>query len=532
MIWWFICAITVSLIIGIIAGNFISGKSFGRKLFLNSAGKVNVILDIINEDYVDAVNMHDITEGAIRNIINELDPHSAYISTSELQGINEDMDGHFGGIGIDYFVHEDTMVVANVFYGSPSSQAGILPGDRIIRINDSICTGMDITQEMVSKKLRGKVGSTMKLTVQRNFSPELINYKIKRDNILMTTVKAAYQVEEGIGLIKIYDKFSQTTYNEFMQAISQLKAQGCSSYILDLRGNGGGSYEAAVQIINEFLPEGRKIVTTEGKSFPQTESIADGRGSFQNNPLVILIDQLSASASEIIAGAIQDNDRGLIIGRTSFGKGLVQNQIELSDGSAIRLTIARYYTPSGRNIQRKYELGKSDLYNQEWINRLTHGENFESNMPDETAAFQTLHGRTVYGNGGITPDIFVPMNDAQLTSYYIHLDEKGIFRQFTLEYIDQNRAFLNTLKDNAAMLDYLKKQPLLREIVQFSEENGIRKRTALISRSANQILLTTYACILGNFFGENDFYEIYLSNDPDIARAVKMIRGGETTPKK
>jgi carboxyl-terminal processing protease len=527
MIWWFICAISVSLVVGIIVGNFISGKSLGRKLFLNPANKINVILDIVNEDYVDAVNMKDITEGAIRNIINELDPHSAYISDYELQSLNEDMDGHFGGIGIDCFIKEDTLVVAQVIYGGPASQAGILPGDRIIRVNDTIFVGMEKPDESLKKSLRGKVGSFLKMTVQRNFSSKFIEYKIKRDNILMTTVKAAYKLEDNIGFIKIYDKFSQTTYDEFMQAVTQLKAQGCTSYILDLRGNAGGSYEAAVQIINEFLPAGRKIVTTEGKSFPKTESVADGRGSFQNNPLVILIDQLSASASEIIAGSIQDNDRGLIIGRTSFGKGLVQNQINLSDGSALRLTIARYYTPSGRNIQRRYELGKSDVYNQEFITRLTHGENFENNTPDETATFQTLHGRTVYGNGGITPDIFMPMNEAQLTSYYINLEEQNIFGRFAFEYIDRNREFLNTLKDDAAMLEYLKTQPLLREIVQYAEDNDIRKRTSLIARSANQILLTTYACILGNFFGENDFYQIYFSNDTDIARAVKAIQRGE-----
>ncbi|GHV20714.1 peptidase S41 [Clostridia bacterium] len=499
---------------------------------MTSNNKINVILDIINEDYVDPVNMKDITEGAIRNIVNELDPHSTYITDSDLPGINNDMDGYFGGIGVDYFLHKDTIVVMNLTHGGPSSQAGLMPGDRIVTVDDSVFSGSDITEEKIMKTLRGPIGSPVKLGIRRNFSDPVIEYTIQRSEILMTTVKAAYEVKKGIGFIKIYDKFSHTTYDEFVQAMTKLVARGCTSFIIDLRTNSGGSYEAAIKIINEFLPAGRMIVYAEGKSFPRTESISDGSGNLPYNPVVILMDQMSASASEIVAGAIQDNDRGLIIGRRSFGKGLVQNQIALSDGSAVRLTIARYYTPSGRNIQRKYELGKSVAYNQDWLDQFNNGESFyeDSIKIDTTEVYKTIHGRTVYGNGGIIPDIFIPVDTAHLSSYYINLENKGIFNRFAFEYSDKHRTILSQFKDYSSMLTYLKTQLTLEDMVRYAEENGVKKRTFQIYRSANQILNTTYACILSNFFGDNVFYQVYLSNDPVIARAVQAIQKGEAYP--
>ncbi|MDR0681718.1 MAG: PDZ domain-containing protein [Dysgonamonadaceae bacterium] len=530
--WQIATSIAVSLIIGILIGNFISGKSLGRSLFLTPNNKINVILDIINEDYVDPINLKEMTEGAIVNIINELDPHSNYIPGSELQTVNVDMEGHFGGIGASFFIHKDTIVITNLVYGGPSSQAGLLPGDRIIYVNDSLFTGPEITEDKILNTLRGPVGSTVKLGIQRDFSDAIITYRIKRNNILLTTVKAFYEVKKGIGFIKIYDKFSHSTYDEFMQAATKLIAQGCTSFILDLRMNSGGSFEVAGKIINEFLPADRMIVYAEGKSFPRIETISDGSGIFPENQLVVLIDQMSASASEIVAGAIQDNDRGLIIGRRSFGKGLVQNQIELSDGSAVRLTIARYYTPSGRNIQRKYQLGKSDEYNQEWINRINSGEGFyeDSVKIDKSLVYNTISGRPVYGNGGIMPDIFVPIDTTHLSTYYINLNNKDIFNKFAFEYSDKNRKILNTFKDHLSMLEYLKTQPVLYEIVRFAEENGVKKRTFMINRYSNQILLTTYACILSNFFGDEAFYQVYLSDDPVIAKAIEAIRKGDAFP--
>ena len=529
---WLIIAVTISLITGIVIGNFISGRSLGRRLFMTPHNKINVILDIINEDYVDAVNIKELTENAIRNIIGELDPHSTYILDHDLPGINDDMDGHYGGIGVNYFLYNDTVVIMNLTHGGPSSQAGLLPGDRIVTVNQTPFTGPDITEEKILMTMRGPVGSAITLGIRRNFSDSLMEYTIRRGAILIPTVSAAYEVAEGIGFIKIQDKFTHTTYDEFVQAMTQLVSAGCKSFIVDLRANSGGAYEAAIKIINEFLPDNRMIVYAEGKSFPRKRSVSDGSGNLPDNPLVILIDQLSASASEIVAGAIQDNDRGLIVGRRSYGKGLVQNQIELSDGSAVRLTVARYYTLSGRNIQRKYELGKSDEYNQEWINQFNSGQGFykDSVKMDTAQVYKTLHGRTVYGNSGILPDIFIPVDTAYLSNYYIHLDNKNIFNRFAFEYSDTHRTELSRFKDFSSMLEYLKTQVLLEDVVRFAEENGVKKRTSQIRRSASQIMATTYACIVGNFFGDNAFYQVYLTRDPMIARAVQAIRNGEASP--
>jgi carboxyl-terminal processing protease len=527
--WWIAIGILLSLIIGFIAGSFISGRSFGRQLFFSSGNKINVILDIVNEDYVDAINMKDLTEDAIKRIISELDPHSVYISPNDLQTFNDDMEGHFGGIGADFIQYRDTIIIVGVVPGGPSEQAGLLRNDRIITIDDSLFTGSSITEEKILNAVKGNIDSIVRLGVKRGASDKIIPFEIKRGAIPLITVPAAYQVEKGIGLIKIYDKFSHTTYKEFVNALARLTAQGCHSFIIDLRMNGGGMMDAAVNIANEFLPRGRRIVYTEGKAFPREESIANGTGTCQEGQLVILMDQMSASASEIVAGAIQDNDRGLIIGRRSFGKGLVQNQIKLSDGSALRLTIARYYTPSGRNIQRHYQLGKTEEYNQEWINQFANGEGFyaDSIKLDKSLEYFTVHGRTVYGGGGIMPDIFVPIDTADLTTYYIKLENKRIFDQFAFEYSETNREKLDNFKNYTDMWEYLKTQPVLYEIVRYAEERGVRRRSNLIAKSSNQILITTYASILRNFFGDEAFYPVYMSNDPVVKKAVETIKNGE-----
>jgi carboxyl-terminal processing protease len=442
------------------------------------------------------------------------------------------MDGHFAGVGIESFVHSDTLVIVNMAQGGPAQQAGLLPGDRIVTVNDTLFAGKDFSQEKILNAMRGEVGTTVKVGILRQGMTDIQDYSLKRDYIPITTVKAAYQIEPGIGLIKIFDKFSHTTYDEFIKAIAELLNQGCQSFIIDLRMNSGGSFDAAVKICNEFLSKGRNIVYTEGKSFPREYAIATGSGTLQNNQIVILMDQVSASASEIVAGAIQDNDRGLIIGRRSFGKGLVQNQIELSDGSAFRLTIARYYTPSGRNIQRKYTLGNADEYNQEWFDRFSNGEEFHENSAtiDTTLLFHTLNGRVVYGGGGIMPDIFVPLDTSELTSYYINLDNKNIFHLFACEYTDANRDKLNEFKTSESMLEYLKTQPILSEIVDFATERKVKPRTALINISANYILNTAYANILQNFFGDKAFFMVYMNRDKDIQKAVEILRKGQAYP--
>lgn len=529
---WIIVLLFLALIVGFFVGTFISGKSFARKLFVNSDNKIEVILDIINQEYVDMINVKDITENTISKIMRELDPHSEYISAKDLLFLKDDMEGHFAGIGVDFVIHLDTIVVISVTHGGPSEQAGILAGDRIVTVNDSVFTGINLTEEKVLNTFKGLVGDPVKVGIKRTDSEGIHNYTMVRSFIPLTTVKAAYEAAPGIGYIKIYDKFSNTTYDEFLNAVAKLLNQGCASFIIDLRMNKGGAFEAALNISNEFLSAGQLIVYNEGKSYPREDFLANGLGTLQKNQLVILTDQISASASEIVAGAIQDNDRGLIIGRKTFGKGLVQNQIELSDGSALRLTIARYFTPSGRNIQRAYEMGKSEQYNQEWIEKIFSDESFkeESIAMDTTHIYYTSLGRKVYGGGGIMPDIFVPIDTTELTSYYIELENKGVFHEFAFDYSDANRETLKQFKNYKEMLEYLKTQPILNEIIRYADEKGIRRRSSLIRISEGRIRDTAYANILLNFFGEEASFIVLMDNDNMVKKAIEVLQNEEAYP--
>ena len=529
---WFVVFVLLALIAGFVAGNLISGKSLARKLLLKTGNKVDVIVDIISDEYVDAINTNDLIENAITKIVAELDPHSNYIPANVLETLNENMDGRFAGIGINTMLYSDTIVIISVIPGGAAEQAGILDGDRIIAIDDSIVAGKNLPEEKIVEILHGKIGTSVKLGIIRESSDIIKEYTIIRTYIPLSSVKAAFEIADGIGIIKIYDTFTNNTYNEFISAMAKLLNKGCQSFIIDLRMNKGGSFETAVNICNEFLSQGQTIVYMEGRSFPREYVTANGSGTLQDKQVIILMDQISASASEIVAGAIQDNDRGLVMGRRSFGKGLVQNQIELSDGSAVRLTIARYFTPSGRNIQRKYEMGKAEEYNQEWIERLSSGEGLykDSVVLDTSRSYYTLNGREVFGGGGIMPDIFVPFDTTELTSYYLNLENKGIYNQFAFEYSDTNRSKLKSFSNSDEMLQYLKKQILLSDIIRFAEVRGIKRRSSLISISANQILNMTYAHILQNFFGEEAYFSMILNNDLLVKKAVEEIKKGNNTP--
>ncbi len=528
--WWLPMLIVFTLIIGFVVGNYFSSKPLGRKLFVSSGNKIDLILDIIENEYVDSVDMNNMVESVIPKIIGELDPHSVYIPAEELQVVNDDIEGHFSGIGVQFWISKDTVVVANVIAGGPSEKVGLLPGDRIVTINDSLFVGQEIDNDKVMKTLRGKKGTSVTLGIKRFLNEGLQNFEIIRGDVPVNTIDVAYSVQKGIGFIKI-NKFGKTTYNEFIIAMSKLLKENCTSFIVDLRGNPGGPMETAVNIVNEFLPQGQLIVYAEGKAFSRNDIVANGTGTCQDNPVVILMDEFSASASEIIAGAIQDSDRGLIVGRRSFAKGLVQNQIPLSDKSALRLTIARYYTPSGRCIQKEYELGKSDQYEMDLVNRYTHGElvsadSIKFNGPE----YLTRLGRTVYGGGGIMPDIFVPIDTSEVTSYYSTLINHRIIHDFAFQYSDQNRNNLSKLKDYHSMLAYLKKQPLLEGVVSFAESNGIRRRPVLINISGKQIEKLTQACIIRNQFGDDGFYPVFLENDPMIVKAIEAIKQGKSFP--
>ena len=530
---WLPILIIFTLIIGFVVGNYFSSGSLNRKLFISTGNKVDVVLNSINKEYVDSVDMNSLVEGAIPKIVSELDPHSVYIPAEDLQAINDDMEGHFGGIGVQFSIQNDTIMVISVVPDGPSEKIGLQPGDRIVTINDSLFVGTSITNEKVMKTLRGKKGTVVTVGIKRTGSKELFDYKITRGDVPNNSIDAAYQIKPGIGFIKI-NKFGRTTYNEFIVSVSKLLSKGCESFIIDLRGNTGGYMEAAINIINEFLPRGRLIVYTEGRSSPRSDAIADGTGTCQTQPLIILTDEWSASASEIVAGAIQDNDRGTIIGRRTFGKGLVQNQFVFADNSALRLTIARYYTPSGRSIQKKYELGKGDEYEMDLTTRFEHGEfdSADSIKQGNNPRYLTRIGRTVFGGGGIMPDIFVPRDTIGSSSYYINLINRGIIYEFAFQYTDQNRHLKDKYKDYNALLAYLQTQPLLDDVVNFAESRGIHRRPTLIEISKKQIENLTRAYIIRNFFSDEGFYPVYFAADPVVKKAVEVIQDGKAFPEK
>jgi carboxyl-terminal processing protease len=533
---WLPVIIAASIAFGIFIGNYyltLSGRNKGSSRRSYASGnKINYILDIINEQYVDTVNMPQLIEGTIPKIFNELDPHSVYISAEDAESVNEELEGSFSGIGVSFNMQTDTILVISVIPGGPSEKAGLLPFDRIITINDSVFSGRKMDQSQVMKNLRGAKNSTVKLGIHRQSNPELIYFEVTRGDVPMHSVDVSYEVSKGIGFIKI-SRFARNTYNEFITAIAKLKQEGCNSFIIDLRGNPGGIMEAAVNMVNEFIPQGKLIVYTEGKAYPRSDVYANGTGTCMDNPVVILTDEGSASASEILAGAIQDNDRGTIIGRRTYGKGLVQSQIALTDGSQLRLTIARYYTPSGRSIQKEYELGNTEDYNRDIYDRYLHGEFYsaDSIKMDNLPQFKTSMGRTVYGGGGIMPDIFIPSDTSGVTSYFNNITRNsGVLYLYVLEYSDRNFDKLSSFKTYQDLYRYLEQQPLLSDFTNFAAEKGIKKRPALIDISAKLIETHLMAYISRNFFDEAGFYPVFYKDDVTILRAIQVIKDGKSIP--
>lgn len=495
---------------------------------LGSGNKLNTILDIIEEQYVDTVNMPDLIEHVIPNVFSELDPHSNYIPANEVERRNEDLEGSFSGIGVSFNMQLDTVLVIEVVPGGPSEKAGILPFDRIVTINDTVYAGIKADQEKVMKLLRGMKNTTVRLGIKRNGNPDLIEVQVTRGDVPVNTVDVAYKVVEGVGYIKV-SKFGRTTYNEFITAIAQLKQEKCNSFIIDLRGNTGGYMEAAINMINEFMPEGRMIVYAYGKNFPRFESHANGTGTCLESPLVVLTDEISASASEIFSGAIQDNDRGLIIGRRTFGKGLVQSPIKLRDGSEVLLTVARYYTPSGRCIQKQYKMGELEDYDQDIYNRYLHGEfdSADSIKQVDSLAYQTVGGRIVYGGGGIMPDIFIPRDTSGVTSYFSSIVNSGVLYMYALEYSDRHKAQFAAYENYEELWAYLKTQPLVNDFANYAMRKGIKKRPALIAVSRQLIETQLQAYIIRNFFKDAGFYPVFQQDDVTLKKAVEVLTDGK-----
>ena len=514
--------VSISVIIGISIGSQFSSKSIIR----NSDRKINTIMNMITDGYVDTVNMNEIVEKTIPQLLSNLDPHTVYIPAKDLSSVNEELDGSFSGIGISFFLLNDTVRIIEVLSGGPSEKVGLMAGDKIVSINDSTFTGPEINNQEVFNKLRGLRGTNVKLGITRNTSEKILYYDITRGEIPLVSIDASYMVDKEIGYIRI-DKFARTTYDEFLQALVRLKNDGAEKYILDLRGNGGGYMEMAILMANEFLPENSLIVYTKGRDMKNNQQFwSDGNGSFQDVELAILIDEYSASASEILAGALQDNDRGLIVGRRSFGKGLVQKQFELTDSSAIRMTVSRYYTPSGRCIQKDYKNGEL-AYNQDIYDRYTHGElsNKDSIKIDTTNVFLTVNHRKVYGGGGIMPDIFVPTDTSGITSYYISVSNAGLLQKYSYEYVDINRDEFNKLEDYKQFLRILPSDnTILYDFVNYATKNGVPARWYYINQSKNLIVTQLKALIARDIFGTEGFYPIYNKNDKMIQKAIKAIQ--------
>lgn len=514
-----------------VAGMWVGPVFFGSKSNGPSTDKLETILSVIRDSYVDEVDVDSLLEETYPELLAHLDPHSVYIPKSELQSQNDELRGAFSGIGISFSLLNDTITVLEVISGGPSEKVGLLAGDRIVTINDSVAAGKKWTNERVMTSLRGDKGTSVKLGIKRNNSPKLLTFNVVRGDIPVASVDASYIASPGVGYLRI-NKFGATTYDEFLQSITELREKGAQKYIIDLRGNTGGFMEPAVLMANEFLSPGSTIVSMRGRVTSNDNTIyADGTGAFMEEDLVVLMDEYSASASEIFAGAIQDNDRGCIIGRRSFGKGLVQNQIELPDSSAIRLTVARYYTPSGRCIQKSYTPGDNDSYANELLDRMSHGElyNADSIRADRSLIFKTVGGRTVFGGGGIIPDVFVANDSTGINSYYISVANAGLLQRFAFNYVDRNRTKLSMAHTTSQLLKLLPSDAvLLDDFTRFAESNGIPPRPYYINLSAATIVSQLKALIARDVLSQGAFYEIFNATDPTVMRAIMELNSPST----
>lgn len=522
------CLGVLLLAVGVSIGWF-----WGGGLHKSSAqDKLNQIFDLISDQYVDEIDQDSLIELTIPELLQNLDPHSVYIPVTELERVNRELESSFFGIGVQFQILTDSVCVVEVVSGGPAERVGVLPGDRIIEADGKKLTGKDVTNDQVFSTLRGAKDTQVTITVKRSTSHTPIKFTITRGEIPSTTVDAAYLIDGNIGYVRVM-KFAGSTHSEFLQAMNGLRVKGATSFIVDLRSNSGGLLDQAILIANEFLPPMSPIVNVSGRIEKDNANwLADGTGIFLNEPVVILTDEFTASSSEIVSGALQDNDRALIVGRRSFGKGLVQRQIALPDSSEIRLTVQRYYTPSGRCIQKDYTRGHNSGYDTEILDRYTNGEifNVDSVKLDETKIFRTLGGRKVYGGGGIMPDVFVPSDTSCVTSYYLNVVNNGLINKFAYEYADLNRADLSTAKTTSQLLAKLPPADiLLRAFTRYAAENGVPQRWYYINISTPLILTQLRALIARDILGMTSYFEIVNETDLTVLEAVKQIRNGLTS---
>ena len=519
---WLPIAVSLAVVAGLVIGNHISPNQYAA----DNDRKVNAILNLINQDYVDSTNINDLIEMSIPEILKNLDPHTTYMSAEDLRAMNENMKGSTSDIGIQFEMQKDTAWVIEAIPGSPSSKVGIMPGDRIVSINGTPVTGDKVTKSFIAKQLRGSKGSKVKLDIKRRSAAKTLTFTVTRGDIPVNTIDANYMIDKNTGYLKI-THFGRNTFDEFIKSMKSLEGEGASRYIIDLRGNGGGFMEIAVRMANEFLPASKPIVSIKGRyKRDSNEAWSEGNGRFQDAEVVVLIDEYSASASEIFAGAMQDNDRGLIVGCRSYGKGLVQKDFILPDSSAIRLTIARYYTPSGRCIQKDYKRGDTDGYDNELMERYLRGElaNPDSIKIDKSKIYSTAHGRTVYGGGGIVPDIFVPLDNDGLNGYYYEVEGAGLLHQFAFNYCHDNRPALSKMTDYK---QFLRMAPgddvLIKDFADFANANGIVPRWYYINESHDMIVTKIKALIARDIFGSQAYYPILNRNDKTVQAALKAL---------
>lgn len=535
----------LGVVLGIIIGMALSQKANAQRIIYQNGtwqleqSKVDRLLQLMQTAYVDELNIDSITDEAMTDLVHKLDPHSSYIPKEDLEMVNSELAGSFSGIGVQFSIQQDTVRIVAVIAGGPCEGVGVLAGDKLITVDDSVFTGKKINNEKVMRTLRGEKGTQVKLGVLRSGMNEPLYFTVTRGDIPVTSVDAKFIIEpeaEGqkskdkIGFIRV-NKFGETTYKEFISALADLYAKGATSYIVDLRENSGGYMEQAIRMANEFLHRGDLIVYSEGRAYPRYEANANGSGRFKDVPLVVLIDNFSASASEIFAGAMQDNDRATIVGRRSFGKGLVQQQMPFDDGSAVRLTVARYYTPSGRCIQKPYTLGDQEDYEKDLLDRFEHGEFYSADSIHfaDTTIYYTKGGRKMYGGGGIMPDVFVGRDTTLNTPWYNRCVNLAYTYQFAYQYTDRHRKELSKFKDWQSLEKYLLKQNVLREFVKFAEDKGVEPNEAEIQKSRPLMTRLLNAYIVRNILGDEGFFPLFERDDEITKAAVEQLTQSDRT---
>jgi len=523
--------IGLALAVGVAIGYFFSGNNSSKKIAgvkNSSSNKVDDVLNYIIEEYVDTVNVKNLEDDAVVSLLEQLDPHSSYIPATDLQAVSEQLEGNFDGIGVEFNIQKDTIMVIAAITGGPSESLGIHSGDRIVRVEKKNVAGIGIKNEDVIKLLRGKSGSKVKVGIIRPGVKSITEYEITRGKIPIYSVDASIMLDATTGYIKI-SRFGATTYDEYMKGFNDLKMKGMNKLILDLRDNPGGYLNAAVDICDEFLSKGNKIVYTQGKARKREDFDATAKGGFENGGLVVIIDEGSASASEIVSGAVQDNDRGWIIGRRSFGKGLVQEEVRFDDGSAMRLTIARYYTPSGRSIQKPYDKG-NDAYYHELSDRFQKEDSTKKKDDSKkpAVAYKTPSGRKVYGGGGITPDIIIPIDTSGYTPLLAEIASKGLMNRFAFEYTDGKRDVIKKqFKNEEQFASNFNGASLIQEFNQFIQKNGIKPNDAALRISSQIIERQTKALIARAVFGNAGFYIVLNKYDLGVKKAIEILKSNK-----